>query len=174
MAAYQACIIGYQLSLRNWQISSCFPQKRLILALSAAAWPKLKFQCMKITRTLTCPLTAGVMAILILVAGCADHEPVSPPPGVAVVGFVPDYCFWDGYEYVGWDGFYYYYWAPSRVWLVCDPVRVRRVNVWVRSHPDWRIETTPKAESQLVKPNGRPIPPAMPAQRHLRDHDHDD
>jgi hypothetical protein len=66
------------------------------------------------------------------------------PPSMAVVGPVPDYCFWDGYEYVGWYGNAYYYWDPGRVWIVCDPVRVQRVNVWIATHPNWRITAIPR------------------------------
>ena len=69
---------------------------------------------MKITRELRLAVAAGGLTILGLAAGCADKEP--PPPGVAVVGFVPDYCFWDGYEYVGWDASAYYYYSPPRFW----------------------------------------------------------
>lgn len=61
---------------------------------------------------MTLALAVAGLTTLLLNSGCADNEP-SPPPHVAVVGFVPDYCFWDGYEYVGWYGDEYYYWAPA-------------------------------------------------------------
>jgi hypothetical protein len=54
------------------------------------------------------------------------------------VGFVPDYCFWDGDEYFGWYGDQYYYWGPGGAWIICDPGRLRHVHDWEGAHPDWR------------------------------------
>jgi hypothetical protein len=106
-------------------------------------------------------LVATGLAALALNFGCADKGPPPPPPGVAVVGFAPDYCFWDGYEYVGWYGDGYYYWGPGQVWIICDPVRVQRVNVWVTAHPDWRARATPMVQrpAEVERPP-RPLRPA--------------
>lgn len=117
---------------------------------------------------------AGAVSALValaVVSGCADKNP-PPPPNVAVVGFVPDYCFWDGCEYIGWIGYDYYYWAPARrVWVICDPVRVQRADVWLQSHPDRRLPSAPAANKQPV-PGLRPRPAAdPPAPRHLHDRD---
>jgi hypothetical protein len=135
---------------------------------------------MKTTRNVRLAIAAGGSMILGLTAGCADQEP-PPPPGVAVVGFVPDYCFWDGYEYVGWDEYAYYYWTPNRVWLRCDPVRVRHANAWINAHPNWRpppnSTTTQPAANSKVHPLPPPAPTAPPVVKHYRrhdpDHDHD-
>jgi hypothetical protein len=59
-----------------------------------------------------------------------------------VVSIYPGNYVWDGYEYVGVVGGQYYYLGPGNVWIGCDPVRVRRFNVWVGAHPDWRAHAT--------------------------------
>ena len=121
-------------------------------------------------------LLAVCLVVAAATSGCADKDPPPPPPGVAVIGFVPDYCFWDGYEYVGWYGDNYYYWGPRRVWVVCDPVRVQRVNVWVAAHPNWRPQAPLKVQSQpqpqpLVNTDRHPRPMRPPRGRHGLDHD---
>lgn len=130
---------------------------------------------MKTIRKVELALAAFGVAILGLTAGCEDNEP-PPPPGVAVVGFVPDYCFWDGYEYVGWYGDRYYYWGPERVWVICDPVRVQRVNVWIGAHPHWR--TTSKVQYHPVEVDNHPkTSPGLHVYRghsHHDDRDHND
>jgi hypothetical protein len=60
---------------------------------------------------------------------------VAPAPTVAVV---PDDYYYDGTEYVGIVGGQYYYLGPDSAWVVMDPVRLHRFNVWVGAHPDWR------------------------------------
>ena len=117
------------------------------------------------------------LAASALTSGCADKDP-PPPPGVAVIGFVPDYCFWDGYEYVGWYGGTYYYWGPRRVWIVCDPVRVQRVNVWVKSHPIPPVSASPQVQPQpqplapsRMEPDRPDRPLRPPHGRHDLDHD---
>lgn len=129
---------------------------------------------MKINKRILWTLAVGGLA---MTPSCADKAP-PPPPGVAVVGVVPDYCFWDGYEYVGWYGDGYYYWGPGRVWIVCDPIRVQRVNVYVQSHPNWRtkartlIPAQSKVEAQPPVENNVHLPSAQPARdRHGSGHD---
>ena len=114
-------------------------------------------------------LAASGLAALVLTAGCADKGPPPPPPGVAVVGFAPDYCFWDGYEYAGWYGGEYYYWGPRQVWVVCDPVRSQRVNVWVKTHPDWRARTVPTVQHPVVEVDRQPRPSHPSPVRHDKD-----
>lgn len=122
---------------------------------------------------------AVCFAALTLASGCADKDPPPPPPGVAVIGFVPDYCFWDGYEYVGWYGDQYYYWGPRRVWIICDPVRVEHVSVWMKTHPNQRIPAStqlqPQSQPQVSPPvepdrHSRPLRPLPDRRRN----DHDD
>ena len=123
---------------------------------------------MKTTSKISLALVASGMAIIGLTAGCADSEP-SPPPRVAVVGFVPDYCFWDGYEYVGWYGDDYYYWGPHRTWIICDPIRVQHVKVYVQDHPNWGTRVRPNVQYP-VDANGHPHPLRIPPPvRHDRD-----
>jgi hypothetical protein len=66
-----------------------------------------------------------------------------PPPPVVVVApapvaVYPDDYVWDGTEYVGIIGGQYYYLGPGNVWIVCDPVRFHRFQVYMTAHPDWR------------------------------------
>jgi hypothetical protein len=131
---------------------------------------------MKTTTKAAPVLVAFGLVALAMTTGCADKGPPSPPPGVAVVGFVPDYCFWDGYEYVGWYGDGYYYWGPRHVWVICDPVRVKRVNVWMHAHPDFHTQAT--AMTHVHDRNAQPRvhadaqrQPVSPPHRQL-DHDH--
>jgi hypothetical protein len=68
----------------------------------------------------------------------------APPPAVVVsapapaVTVVPDDYYYDGNEYVGLVGGQYYYLGPGNAWVVMDPVRFHRFNVWMGAHPDWR------------------------------------
>jgi hypothetical protein len=153
----------------------------------AAARSKLKSGRMKTTSKVALALMASGAVITGLTGGCADKEPPPPPPHVAVIGFVPDYCFWDGYEYVGWYGDQYYYWGPGRVWLICDPVRVQRVTVFINAHPDWSKRARPNLQypvdasghPQPLRMPPPPPPPSTPSQllpppaRHDHDRDHD-
>ena len=119
----------------------------------------------KINRMKTMSHVTAILAmagLVVLAPGCADNDPPPPPPGVAVIGFAPDYCFWDGYEYVGWYGGTYYYWGPRRVWILCDPVRVRRVDVWVKSHPNQPIPASPKVQPQPPPPVPPRLAPGQP------------
>jgi hypothetical protein len=109
------------------------------------------------------------LASVLLSAGCADQEP-SPPP-VAVVTYPPPYYFWDGYEYAAWFGDGYYWWGPGGVWIICDPVRVQRVTVWVNAHPEWHRPTAPPPQFRTPPPNA---PPPTRGPAHRRDHDRDD
>lgn len=100
---------------------------------------------MKMPRTVVLLLAGGVTVAL--VSGCADREPPLPPPDPAMVGDYPAYpdeYFWDGDEYAAWFGDRFYYWAPGGVWILCDPVRVQRINVWVKAHPEWRPLSAPQ------------------------------
>lgn len=119
-------------------------------------------------------LAISGMAALGLTSGCVVEGPPPPPPRVAVVGFVPDYCFWDGYEYIGWDADYYYYWGPSRVWIVCDPVRVHRINVWLDNHPNWheRVRHNEQFRFGEKAPQQQLQPMRPPPGRRDRAHDH--
>lgn len=111
------------------------------------------------------------LAILALMSGCVVE---GPPPGPAVVSFVPDYYVWDGYEYVGVVGDQDYYLGPGNVWIVCDPVRVRRFNVWVGAHPDWHAHATVNVRYRMdAGGHSHPLhaPPAKHGDRD-RDHDH--
>lgn len=137
---------------------------------------------MKITRTVAWALTVSGVAFLGLASGCAYNEPL-PPPGVAVVGFVPDYCFWDGFEYVGWYGGAFYYRGFGGDWFPCDPVRRRRAHVWVSEHPHWRTQATSYArpaypsdanESSRLLPPQHPEHPEHPprGRDHVHDHGH--
>lgn len=128
---------------------------------------------MKTTCKIALALAISGMGIPALTTGCVYEGPA--PNGVAVVGFVPDYCFWDGFEYVGWYGGAYYYWGPNHVWVECDPVQVQHVNVWVNAHPDWRTHVTTVAPAP-VNPAGHPYPEHVPPARryyHGHGHDHD-
>lgn len=126
---------------------------------------------MKSTRTFVHRLVISVLGFLAITSGCADKkEPPPPPPNVTVVGFVPDYCFWDGYEYVGWVGNDYYYWGPSHVWVICDPIRVQRANVWIKAHPDWCSHVTPSVQPR-VDTDTHPHVQRTPTGRHRNDHD---
>jgi hypothetical protein len=132
---------------------------------------------MKTTCKIALMLSLVYPGISVLITGCADEGP--PPRRVMMVetGFVPEYCFWDGYEYVGWYDDRYYYWGPDRAWIVCDPVRVERVNVWVTAHPDWRTRVTTVAPARTMPvPAGETrVAPAPPARRyyHEREEEHD-
>lgn len=111
---------------------------------------------------------------------------VSAPPPVAVspepVVVVPDSYVWDGYEYVGVVDGQYYYLGPGNVWIVMDPMRLHRFDIWAGHHPDWRarathnvryrsgsayhphpIPTGPPAHSQpMATPQHTPAPAAAP------------
>jgi hypothetical protein len=67
--------------------------------------------------------------------------PAPPPPAVTVV-IVPDYYVWDGDEYVGMVGDQYYYLGPGNAWIVLDPVRFHRFQIYVHDHPDWHGHMT--------------------------------
>lgn len=71
---------------------------------------------------------------------------VSPPLPVVVeppaVVVAPDNYVWDGTEYVGIVGGQYYYLGPDNAWIVMDPPRMHRFNVWIGAHPDWRTHMT--------------------------------
>jgi hypothetical protein len=95
---------------------------------------------MKTKRLIALAIGATGLATLALTSGCIVAGP--PGPGPAVITVYPDYYVWDGYEYVGVIGGEYYYLGPDDDWIVCDPVRVRRFNVWVTAHPDWRAHAT--------------------------------
>jgi hypothetical protein len=62
---------------------------------------------------------------------------VAPAPAPAVV-VAPDDYYYDGSEYVGVVNGQYYYLGPNNAWVVMDPARLHRFNVWVGAHPDWR------------------------------------
>lgn len=66
--------------------------------------------------------------------------PAPPPPAVVVV--FPDYYIWDGDEYVGIVSDQYYYLGPDHVWIVMDPVRLHRFQIYVHDHPDWHGHMT--------------------------------
>ena len=124
---------------------------------------------MKTTCKLALALAMSCMGIPALITGCVYE---GPPTAVAAVGFVPDYCFWDGFEYVGWYDDQYYYWGPNHVWIVCDPVQVQRVNTWVNAHPDWRTRVTTVAPARANPPSHSSPMQAPPARRYYRDDDH--
>jgi hypothetical protein len=123
---------------------------------------------MKTSGKLSWALAVFAGAILAINSGCVDNR---PPPPVAVVGFVPDYYFWDGYEYVAWYDDDYYYWGSGNTWIICDPPRRQRVTVWVQNHPNWRTEATPMVQTS-PQPNApvgagvQPRPPRPPRVRH--------
>ncbi len=122
---------------------------------------------MKTKRLIALAIGVTGLATLALTTGCIVEGPL--PPGPAVVAFVPDYYVWDGYEYVGVVGDGYYYLGPGNVWIVCDPVRVQRFNVWVGAHPDWRAHATIN-ERYRVDASGHSRPLRTPP-GHDRDRD---
>jgi hypothetical protein len=125
---------------------------------------------MKTMRKYLWGLVAAGIAALAATSGCVYETP-PPPPGGVVVGFVPDYYFWDGFEYVGWYGNAYYYWGPGNVWIICDPVRVQRVYTWKQAHPDWRAHVTANSqprEKSISQPS-RPSHPSRGAHGFGRD-----
>lgn len=87
---------------------------------------------------------------LVLMSGCVVEPDgriqagveVFPPVVAVEADVVPDDYYWDGYEYVGIVGDRYYYLGPGNVWVVCDPIRLHRFNVWIGAHPDWRVHAT--------------------------------
>jgi hypothetical protein len=86
-------------------------------------------------------LAAGFLSLTMTLGSATESRPL-PPLDVSVVGFVPNYCFWDGTEYVGWFDDIYYYWAPDHVWYNCEPIRLERINAWRQAHPNWRARVT--------------------------------
>ncbi len=130
---------------------------------------------MKTTLKLVPALVISGLAALAITSGCTDKEPPPPPPNVAVVGFLPDYCFWDGYEYIGWVGTDYYYWSPRHVWVISDPVRVQRANVWMKAHPEWASHVANTAQPKPKIDNHPQVqhPPKPPPEPHPKDHDQD-
>jgi hypothetical protein len=93
-------------------------------------------------------LMACGMLSLTTVLGSAIESRPAPQLNVSVVGFVPNYCFWDGNEYVGWFDGIYYYWGADHVWYNCDPIRLQHINVWRQAHPNWRAQVTSTASVQ--------------------------
>ena len=83
--------------------------------------------------------------------------PVPPPPAPVVVE-VPDYYVWDGIEYVGFVGDTSFYLGPGNVWLVCDPIRVRRFHDWERVHVDWRVHLAVRNDRYRVDRFGHTAP----------------
>jgi hypothetical protein len=107
----------------------------------------MKTEAMKTIFVRASLLLTGALG-LVMVSGCVvEVTPGGPPPPPVVMApppvvEVPDYYVWDGDEYVGMIGPNYYYLGPGQAWVVCDPVRVQRFNVWVGYHPDWRSHMT--------------------------------
>lgn len=99
----------------------------------------------------------------------------APPPAV-VVTVVPDYYIWDGDEYVGVVGDQYYYLGPGDVWVVCDPVRFHRFQVYVHDHPDWHSHMTHNEKyrnQDRDHDHDRPAPMHDKDDHNKLDHDHD-
>jgi hypothetical protein len=98
--------------------------------------------------------TAGVVCGLALSSAAGPNIYIMPPPPptviitapvpppVVTVVVVPDYYVWDGDEYVGIVGDRYYYLGPDNVWIVMDPVRMHRFQLYVHDHPDWNGHMT--------------------------------
>jgi hypothetical protein len=127
---------------------------------------------MKTNCKLALVVAVAGLGVAALNTGCVYEG----PPSVAVeTGFMVDDCFWDGFEYVGWYGDHYYYWGPNQAWIICDPVRVGRVNVWVQTHPDWRTHVTPVAPARANQAPAEHSAPAHmpPAHRYYHDRDRD-
>jgi hypothetical protein len=96
-----------------------------------------------------------------------------PPPAVVVsapapvVTVAPDDYYYDGTEYVGIVNGQYYYLGPDNAWVVMDPVRLHRFNVWIGAHPDWRTHYA----VHNVKYRGAPAHYAQPMHDdHAYDH----
>jgi hypothetical protein len=124
---------------------------------------------MKTTRKLVWTLAVAGIAALAATSGCVYQEP-PPPPGAAPVAFVPDYYYWDGFEYVCWYGDGCYYWGPNNVWIICDPVRLHRADAWQQAHPHWRAQATATTGFRLDNvSHQRPQHP--PPGRHRYDRD---
>jgi len=107
---------------------------------------------MKTTNKAGLMLLASGFFFLSMIHVSANEARPLPPLNVSVTGFVPNYCFWDGNEYVGWFDGIYYYWGPDHVWYNCDPIRLERINVWRQAHPHWRAQVT-SAVSKQPRPN---------------------
>jgi hypothetical protein len=92
---------------------------------------------------------------------------ISPPPPPVVVApapvvvVAPDDYVWDGTEYVGIVGGQYYYLGPGDVWVVCDPVRLHRFQVYVGVHPDWRTHMTHNVKYRTMDRGYHPQPQPM-------------
>jgi hypothetical protein len=93
----------------------------------------------------------------------------APPPPVVTVAIVPDDYVYDGTEYVGVVDGQYYYLGPDNVWVVMDPVRLHRFQVYIHGHPDWHDHMTHNVKYRNM-PHGHPAPAHNPPMDH-RDHD---
>jgi hypothetical protein len=83
------------------------------------------------------PCAAGPSIIITAPAPPTVVITAPAPPPVTPVVIVPDTYIYDGDEYVGVVGGQYYYLGPGGAWVVMDPVRLHRFQVYVHAHPDW-------------------------------------
>jgi hypothetical protein len=112
---------------------------------------------------LALPCMAGPGIIIVPPAPPAIVISAPPPPVPVVVApptvaVVPDDYYYDGTEYVGIVNGQYYYLGPGNAWVVMDPVRLHRFNVWIGAHPDWRTHYA----THNVRYRGAPAAHAQP------------
>jgi hypothetical protein len=135
---------------------------------------------------LALPCMAGSAIIItppapptVVISAPAPPVPVIvAPPTVAIV---PDDYYYDGTEYVGVVDGQYYYLGPGNAWVVMDPVRLHRFNVWIGAHPDWRTHYVTHNVKYRGTPAHSPAHNAQPMHEEPRpggsdyghsDHDH--
>lgn len=99
-------------------------------------------------------VTAGVACGMTLPSAAGPTVTITPPPPPTVVitapappptvtvAVVPDDYVYDGTEYVGIVDGQYYYLGPDNTWIVMDPVRMHRFQVYMGDHKDWRDHMT--------------------------------
>lgn len=117
--------------------------------------------------------TAGIVCGMTLpcMAGVGIYITTPPPPTVVItapalvpppvtVVVAPDDYVWDGTEYVGVVGGQYYYLGPGSTWVVMDPVRLHRYQLYVHDHPDWHSHMIHNVKYHNM-PHGHPAPAPM-------------
>jgi hypothetical protein len=123
------------------------------------------------------PCAAGPTVIITAPAPPTVVITAPAPPPVTPVVVVPDTYIYDGDEYVGVVGGQYYYLGPGGAWVVMDPVRVHRFQVYVHDHPDWHGHMVHNVKYRGVEHVPAHAQPVHDTHDHpqMNDHrDHDD